>query len=250
MAKLIEMIQLKLERCAEHINLVEKMSREYLRRHIEGKRIEIPVDGDVKMHISLPRDGLLGFSPVVGDALHNARSVLEHAAYHLSSLTPDWKRKFPAETKVKLANGLDVPTRLFPGASPQAISVVQSWQPYQSAPNDPESSLLYHLNKLWNIDKHQSLLVNHTRLGSANLLTTSLDNIEGRLIAAYDRDSGVAFRVDPSEPNVEVRGEFVFKIELDEQFRQSGYRDSSISTYLRSLQQKADEVIQSLSPYF
>jgi hypothetical protein len=98
---------------------------------------------------------------IIGDAVHNLRSALDHLAWQLveshAAITPGApgpdentafpiyqtapKKKFAALAKVQ-------------GMGPGAVSLLESLQPYNCGDNT-----LWELSKLDNIDKHRLLLV-------------------------------------------------------------------------------------------
>jgi len=95
------------------------------------------------------------FPLLVGDCLHNFRSVLDHVAYEAikhAGLTPTTRTMFPllAQQPAKAIYVLPKP-----GPHPDALQIITDMQPYQAG---NEHAALAILDNLDIIDKHRELL--------------------------------------------------------------------------------------------
>lgn len=105
----------------------------------------------------------LRLSFIVGDCIHNLRSILDNLVWQLGNLSgcstktlehiyfPVYETSANFKIKLKALNCL-----------PQtAIDLIESLQPYQPyhGGNDPHSHPLWILNRLWNDDKHRSPVI-------------------------------------------------------------------------------------------
>ena len=98
----------------------------------------------------------LEFSAILGDALHNLRSTLDHLAYHLVLIGGGSEKQlrssqFPVyETRDKYQANRDFRTE---GMRPDAKKAIDEIQPYTGGVGE----YLWHLTILNNIDKHRFL---------------------------------------------------------------------------------------------
>jgi hypothetical protein len=94
---------------------------------------------------------------ILGDALHNLRSSLDHLAYGLveaNGRSPSNQTYFPICENLASYNAPKTVAKKTEGMSPEAKSRIDATKPYQGG-ND----LFWVLHKLNNIDKHCSILV-------------------------------------------------------------------------------------------
>ena len=103
---------------------------------------------------------------MVGDVLHNLRSALDHLVWQLTIAngnTPDlfplarksnWaKIQFPiADTPEGFAKS--AASQLW-GVSPECRDFIEGWQPYKTATQPGDVSILWVLRELSNVDKHR-----------------------------------------------------------------------------------------------
>ncbi len=110
------------------------------------------------------------YGVIVGDIVHQLRSVLDHAVWQLAKPPVEWRSAFPV-----CLHERDAPGAFFGGTDPAtgkrfraigpdrlrnvdqpAIDYIESIQPYRRlGVGDP----LWGLNELWNADKHRNLIV-------------------------------------------------------------------------------------------
>ncbi|MEO6924137.1 MAG: hypothetical protein ABI142_09955 [Bryocella sp.] len=105
-------------------------------------------------------------SAMIGDAIHNLRSALDHVAYQLVWVSlgrqPTGHVYFPiADDREKYEVQR---SRQLHGARPAAIAAVDAVTPYRGG-ND----LLWQLHKLNNVDKHRVLLTSGSAYQSVNI---------------------------------------------------------------------------------
>jgi hypothetical protein len=121
--------------------------------------------GERVVYAVYPHHLFLGFSIVVGDVIHQARSALDHLIYAM----PRSARAKPKERisgfpifwdadKYKI-NGKP----MIDGLSPAAIAIIDGLQPIKP---DYASDPLYVLQDLWNRDKHRLLSMTRIRLNA------------------------------------------------------------------------------------
>ncbi len=95
---------------------------------------------------------------VIGDAIHNLRSALDHLAGELcvaSGGTPDNGTAFPIWENVPLVSEIDAEiTRKIPSASVEVTDGIKELQPYKGGKGD----ILWRLHMLDIIDKHRVLI--------------------------------------------------------------------------------------------
>jgi hypothetical protein len=99
---------------------------------------------------------------ILGDALHNFRSALDHLAWQLvlaNGATPTNQTQFPITTSpARFAEQ----RRRVQGMAPEVVQEIETLQPYEPR-EGPEFTALGHLRDLSNRDKHQ--LVNLVLMG-------------------------------------------------------------------------------------
>ncbi len=102
------------------------------------------------------RSGLL-----LGDFLTNLRASLDHLAWNLvlaNNGEPDEHTAFPIKVKEPRAKGSGepVPLRISGGIAPDAMTIVESAQPYERRDGgDPATHPLWFLDRLVGVDKHR-----------------------------------------------------------------------------------------------
>lgn len=172
-AERLSSIRLKLDRAIKHRSELEATLRRFIatnplaiERRREGR--DGAYSSYYATHVAAIPDEI---SMIAGDALHCARTALDHLACQLVSAaggTVTGQTKFPvAENETKYANAFDSATR---GMSPAAIKAIDAMRPYgiqdtamgprfmlffDGAPIGPK---LWLLHKLDIIDKHRLIL--------------------------------------------------------------------------------------------
>jgi hypothetical protein len=154
-------IAIKLERAKEHVRELQTLVQEFLEsnpyRIVTGDDAE---SGDLVYSLQVVRQPPLKWGAIVGDALHNLRSVLDLMACELVRANGG-----PVTENTNFPIGKDVHalksmiTNKIGGARKEAIARVRAMDPYKGG-NDT----LWLLHSLNNIDKHRILLI----VGSAH----------------------------------------------------------------------------------
>ncbi len=145
-------VRAKIERTNEHIHDLEARIQAFRSKNPYGVVTEDDAQArqrlyKAKVHLAIPVE----FSLVIGDALHNLRSALDHLAYQLvdsNGASPDRFTSFPTyqrPPKEKAAFMGKVK-----GMSQSAVDMIESVQSYNTG-ND----MLWHLGELDNMDKHR-----------------------------------------------------------------------------------------------
>jgi hypothetical protein len=184
-----------------------------------------PVGGHYtfRLHPAWGPDTAARWAVIIGEIVHDLRSALDHLAWNtvkLSGGQPDRGHAFPLRTTEPVEGfgawstapphaGKDRHGKLF-GASPEAIALIEAYQPYRGG---RVGEVLGQLDLLWNRDKHQMLvpiaLVTappHLELRGCELLSREERMEDGVLI--------VKVEVAPTsaEPKVEIRPDAPFDI--------------------------------------
>jgi hypothetical protein len=122
---------------------------------------------------------------MVGDCVHNARSVLDHLVYQLALLN-----KSPKEAAAKTSFPICLTPKEFknatkgkiaPFVSKTAFTEIERLQPYKTGDN--EKDVLWILSQLDIIDKHRLLIVAETQARPTAFKITTPD---GRALFAHD----------------------------------------------------------------
>lgn len=159
-------IRAKLNRAKEHLDVLDEKISTYLAN--EPYRVvgeEHTAEGYINHTLWLevdafPPDDVWG--PIIGDAVHNLRSALDHLAWQLAlesvlAKTP-WRIEFPIILDDPASNP-EVRGR-FSGKlkllRPDSHALIEAAQPYKTGGS---SHPLWLLQSLWNTDKHRVLHV-------------------------------------------------------------------------------------------
>lgn len=148
-------VRKKIERAKYHVRDLERHFLEFRKENCHRFRTEIDPDTGDEVHRAVVVSTPPEFTLIIGDAVHNLRSALDHLAWQAHEFDggiPDKYTFFPV---------CDAPTEYKPvdlakkqKFSPRLIRLFESVQPYHSG---YESLGLIH--KLNNIDKHRFLFV-------------------------------------------------------------------------------------------
>lgn len=163
----LELIAVKLDRAKEHLVTLSTDVHAYLDSKpyaVEAKRA--PDTGRLIYFVAGVRPTPLRIPAVLGDAIHNLRSALDHLAYQLvwvgSGRKPSSHVYFPiADDRVKY---IEQRRRQIKGAAPAAIATLDGLMPYKGG-----SDALWRLHKLNIVDKHRVLLTAGSAFQSVNI---------------------------------------------------------------------------------
>lgn len=172
-------IQAKLDRADEHLNVLDDLIGSYFAEKPYRISAEEWTEGDywnyaTYLHVAtFPPDHIWG--PIIGDAVHNLRSVLDHLAWNLA--TDQARASTPR--RIEFPIFLDNPhedaeirgafMKKLNCLRPEAHAVIDGAQPYKTGDSHHP---LWLLQTLWNTDKHRAL---HTT-GFAYVLADNLSD--------------------------------------------------------------------------
>ena len=94
------------------------------------------------------------FSLIIGDAVHNLRSALDHLACGVAAASGGSIKKAAFPVYEELTRFEKRPTTQIPGVSPEIVSLFESVQPYHAG-----YALLGVISEMDNADKHRVLVV-------------------------------------------------------------------------------------------
>lgn len=153
---------LKVERAKIHLDALDRAVVDFRAAPEKSHRISSYDDLESGMFVvkgeSIDDETPLRIGLIAGDFVNNLRSSLDHIAWGLAALSgkkPSNEICFPIAGKDSLDTQLRI-TRSTYGIPDEAISIVKSFQPYQSG-DAYKSTHLWRLHRLWNIDKHKSI---------------------------------------------------------------------------------------------
>jgi hypothetical protein len=156
-------VRLKLARAQAHIDAIRDKSAEFVEGEPPpfGFRVEtrdLADDGAVEytLYAVVREQPPHDFAPLIGDAVHNIRSALDHLVYELAParVRRSGKTQFPIFTDECRYRVLGEPMiRGIEGSERTLIERVQPWRD-----EVPEQHPLAILNRLSNLDKHRLLV--------------------------------------------------------------------------------------------
>jgi hypothetical protein len=163
----------------------------------------------------------LHIGTIVGDAVHNMRSSLDHLAWQLALLTtptPYHLTEFPIY-KERTTDNIKAVRRKLQDVPTNAANLIERFQPYNSGER-AEKHPLWILHALWNIDKHSILIpVAHTGwvpvfygaggsyegLDDGTIVVTVPIEVDAKLNLKPQITADVAFPLDSPGGGMEVR---------------------------------------------
>ena len=197
MAHPLDGVRAKLERADEHLEILYGE----VARFLYGKPYELVLEYDAEnvtwiVHMRIHRDPPIRIATVAGDCIHNLRSALDHLVYALvekAEGTPGKHTRFPLFlTETAWLSGH---ARNTEGLSPAMVAEIDALQPYHGSHKDghPVTHPLWHLEQLWNWDKH-------------NLLVPTVGSMEGLRRVGYSPNDDVGTWMSSSylEPGAPV----------------------------------------------
>jgi hypothetical protein len=148
-------IQLKIERAIKHIDELAVVTKQFIdtQPYSVGREID-PHTGYYRFKVANLKSPPIQVSLIIGDAIHNLRSALDHLAYQLVLVnggSPTRWTCFPIFDHSAKYKSMD--TRKVKGMSQAAINAIDAAKPYQGG-NDP----LWIVHDLDIADKHHALL--------------------------------------------------------------------------------------------
>ena len=189
----LDSIRVKALRAKDHLRCLEAETHAYLASnpYVIGTKRD-PHTRRLVYFISSVQPTPATLSTVLGDAIHNLRSALDHLAYQLVSIgtgtTPSSHVYFPiADDAAKYNKNR---TKQLCGARPEAILAIDALTPYRVG-ND----VLWKLHKLDVIDKHRALITAGSAFRSIDLGSHLFRKFQGQepRLAAIDTGQHSAF---------------------------------------------------------
>jgi hypothetical protein len=202
-------IEAKLDRAAEHLNMLDREVRKFIER--QTHRVIGEYQPDARCHsfkMAITEQPPLAIGVILGDVVHNLRSALDHLVWQLvlkaNRVPGDWTR-FPLyDDPGKFAKAVTTPgqrSRRNPllgleGTPP--LQAIEALQPYHG---QHANNLLGALHSLSNEDKHRVVLRTVTGVRAP----TSIEDLR----LARNADAGTILRVNlmvgvPLEDGTEV----------------------------------------------
>lgn len=170
-----ERFLLKIERAKKHIIDLESECNGFFSKHPYSFRFEInPQSGEREYYVVSVKDVPVSVSIILGDALNNLRSALDHMCWHLACIGTT-KTAIPDVSFPAGENRPDYETRarkrIVSCLRPDAVKAIDALEPYGGGNGD----FFYHLARLSNFDKHR-------------LLVTAMSAFEGHTATRSDRE--------------------------------------------------------------
>lgn len=260
-------IRVKIDRARQHIESASSFIKSYLdtrpfgiatRRDENTRRLVYFVD-----NVQEPDTHLSG---IVGDALHNLRSCLDHMAYQLvfngTGLKPSRRVYFPiCDDQAKYETDGH---RQIEGAKPDAIAVIDTIRPYKAG-----NERLWQLHRLNNVDKHRLLLMVGSAFQGVNIAevlrrgmqeTLSGEKRVAEMFGAikmpdlflkpadnlFPLRPGVDLFIDAPDAEPSTRVTFRFEVSFGEPEVMNG---ESIVPTLNEMASVVDQVLNQLAPH-
>lgn len=163
MTPYLKQLHRRLDRARKHLEDFERQAARFINSIHHEVVTEKDSDGLnqlLRVKVKGGKEPPLRLSFIIGDCIHNLRSILDNLVWQLGNLSgcspqtlehiyfPVCETSVNFTTKLKLLNCLPQP----------AIDIIESLQPYQGG-NDPHLHPLWILNRLWNDDKHRSPVI-------------------------------------------------------------------------------------------
>jgi hypothetical protein len=180
----------KLKRGSEHGHCLHGEIGTFIHRDNCKINTEFKANGIIHLSLSFPEPVPIRFGPMLGDAIHNIRTAIDHlagAAAALSGVGPAGI-SFPisrSAAALKDAIGKDLK-----GVPDKFVEIVEQIEPYKGG----KGHILYELNQLDRMDKHRLLLPT---------------------IAVSTRSRAFFYVGEPGQPNYRQVGPPAFEIEQD-----------------------------------
>lgn len=229
MADPLQSAWLKIDRANHHASALKAAIKAWLKDRPYEVTLDVDRDtGEQVCRIRIERQPPMEWSIVIGEVVYGLRSALDHAVYALSAPDggdPPKGTEFPIFKDEPLFRNTNRPGGLWKvrGLSDAAQKVVASVQPFEHNGNAPERHVLWVLHELCNADKHRSLNLTSTALGTSSLtLEVSGVEVERSQVRADGpvEDGAELARWLVTAPSgygkVEMNGKITLDVALDE----------------------------------
>jgi len=220
-----DLLSLKIERAAKHIQAIKNAIATDAARHGDA----FIVESDGKEAVDLPEpDPEIAID--AGEFIYQMRSSLDHLAFDLVkrnksgiALPAGWEDdcKFPIWTK-PLEPGKTPPLpygvfKYLPGIPHQSHAIIESSQPYYPRNTGSVNNCLRFLNNLSNIDKHRRLALTRSR-GKVSHRVMYKSGITGSSLVTLDQGAEVPPPYEgKNDPIVEVKRNATLTVSFAEQ---------------------------------
>ena len=158
----------KVERADQHIQNLDAATRQFCGTQVNGLRFEDNQESRERTYYLVNTPEVPpSISLIVGDALHNLRSALDHLAWQLVEVgggTPGKWTSFPIADDASKYIPAFVSGKI-KGARQDAIEAINLIKPYKGGADD-----IWRLRELNNIDKHRLLLTGCLSIPSRALM--------------------------------------------------------------------------------
>jgi hypothetical protein len=209
----------KIDRARQHCAEFERAANAWL----ETKPYRFRTDFDPATNVRVIRLSQapivpLGLCAIIGDALHNLRSALDHLIYRIAALE---SRQDPPPKAGKLAfpicvtkEGFDHRRQWLGDISNPMRASLEEFQPFRTHPANPRESALWILDELDIVDKHQDFPLVLIQIGDRLVLKPSGPGISIHGLAApRPLEANAEFLVYSSEdPAVSLEFDPTFEI--------------------------------------
>jgi hypothetical protein len=221
MVTTVDLIQLKLNRAKKHIDELKAMIQRYMTDNFSNvpAQIHVPTPSNASLlwQVQLPAGGLSLLAPVVGDALHNLRSALDHIAWQLVKAnggTPTGDTYFPILGAPPTPNryGKSPPPYVSGGASLAVRNIIGNIQPYTLNPARPDDTDILQLHRLSIEDKHHGLILTPVSAPDVDFVTGHVGNITGVLRIDRTTDDGADLAFVSDVANTRVHGNVAVRV--------------------------------------
>jgi hypothetical protein len=247
----IEAILLKTERAEKHIADLESVVSAFLKTGPYEEVIEECGDGRSVYRARViaqpePRWGL-----ILGDAVHNLRSSLDHLAVALVKahgvVAPSDETAFPFAKAAK--DFEDQLKRRVAGASQAAMDKIRTLKPYPDG-NDA----LWGLHRLDIVDKHHLLIPVGSAARIERIISLAVGDFEPEFLTStkpgwvYPIEDGTVLRehtLDPGRGKVFVRVEFIYDVAFA---KGEVFEGESMVKTLKDLAKLVNEIIRDFQP--
>lgn len=198
---------LKLARAEHHIDTLHDAIDSFLKkesysvvRHANLDRMEYV--WIAKASAPLPDD----WSIIIGDAIHNLRSCLDHLAFAIARSRMRRKDRtnvqFPIDDAPRVGGFVKATNGCLPGVPKKARAIIEGLQPYSRINVGPHPLTV--LREWSNADKHHALHPVWGVIGGGNVISPVLP-VEWEIIEPIFEDEAEVFRARFDAPDVDVQ---------------------------------------------
>jgi len=200
---------LKLERAAYLVSDLRSNIEQFLQTNpFRISRDDDPGTGHRLYRVRFEADPPEYLGPIVGDAVHNLRSSLDHmvSAVARTAGQRDDRTSFPSFTEPQCWE--DRGLRDLGKLPSNALTTIKGLQPYHTP--EARKHVLYLLNSLWNHDKHRDIVLTGWCVARAGFDQSDPGKVP--IMASGVIEDGAVILRDPPPHNVDPRTVFDFDV--------------------------------------